>query len=135
MELKDLRDEVKRLFKEIFSSGVPPHIGKLEGATHSIGAAACPDGTDNVAFYAIVENDVVEDITYECGNCDPYMFVAADSIVKLSKGKTLDEISKISAEDVLNFINCPDEILYNHTTEALKILKKMLVLDQQGESR
>jgi len=68
------------------------------------GSAGDPACGDSVAFYIMVQNDVIEDISYLVFGCVGSIATSSMTSV-LAKGKTLEEAMKISEQDIIDALD------------------------------
>ncbi|MEW6681283.1 MAG: iron-sulfur cluster assembly scaffold protein [bacterium] len=85
-------------FKERFRK---KNLGVLEGANWAADDRTCRGGRDHIFLYLKIKDNLIEDISFECGGCDMAMFVVADILCDLVRKKRLNEASNISEKEFL----------------------------------
>ncbi len=113
-------DPVETYFKERFSKR---NLGVLEGANYTADERTCRGGRDHLFLYMKIKENIIEDISFECGGCDTAMFVAGDILCNLVRGKTFNEISNICEKEFLGVIGGESKDGLKHFKMAIKILK------------
>ena len=76
----------------------PRNVGEIKDAdgTGEIGNPTCGD---MMTFYIKVKDDVIEDVKFKTFGCGAAIAVSS-MVSEMAKGKTLDEASKITNNDV-----------------------------------
>jgi len=80
----------------------PRNMGEIENPD-AVGTVGNPKCGDIMRIYLKIENDVITDIKFKTFGCAAA--IATSSVAtELAKGKTLEEASKITNEDVLKYL-------------------------------
>ena len=80
----------------------PRNMGEMENPD-AVGTVGNPKCGDIMRIYLKIENDVITDIKFKTFGCAAA--IATSSVAtELAKGKTLEEASKITNEDVLKYL-------------------------------
>lgn len=91
-------EQVKFTEKTIDYAKNPRNEGELAGA-NAIGEVSNPDCGDSTVMYLKVDNDIIQDVTFETFGCAAA--VASSSILtEMIKGKTVEEAYKLTEEAV-----------------------------------
>jgi len=101
-------------------------MGVLENANLVVEGRMCADNRDMLSLYGVIEEGRVVALSYICRSCDPYMFVAADILCRLSVGKSrkdIDKLDKIMYEEILEGSS---EIGYDHFVLARRLLSRSM---------
>ncbi|MEW6007020.1 MAG: iron-sulfur cluster assembly scaffold protein [bacterium] len=130
-EITQNPDFLEVYFKEKFSKR---NLGVLEGATHTADDRACRGGRDHLFLYMKIKENIIEDISFECGGCDMAMFVVADILCDLVRKKRLNEASNISEKEFLKALGGKSKSGAEHFKMAKKVLEDGLksYIDNRG---
>lgn len=80
----------------------PRNMGEMENPD-AVGTVGNPKCGDIMRIYLKIENDIITDIKFKTFGCAAA--IATSSVAtELAKGKTLEEASKITNEDVLRYL-------------------------------
>ena len=116
---------VQRYFNKMFSNPKESNMGRLEGADIVIEERVCEkEGRDQLSLYVKMESERVEKIKFMCTYCDPHMFVAADILARLSKGKDLKEIRTTKEEEFYKALEGKSEEALKHFNKAKELFLK-----------
>lgn len=103
-------------------------MGRLKGADIEIEERICEkEGRDQLSLYIKMESERVLEIKFMCTYCDPYMFVAADILARLFKGKTLKEIEEIEREEFYKALGGRSEEALKHFNKARELFLQRAV--------
>jgi NifU-like protein involved in Fe-S cluster formation len=76
----------------------PKNAGALKNY-NSVGKAGDPECSDVIEMFIIFENDKIIDAKFKVFGC-PGAVSTTDAFIDMIKGKTIDEASKISEDDI-----------------------------------
>lgn len=95
----------------------PKNLGRIKKPTHTNKYKSGFCG-DTVEVYAMVENDIIQDIKYNVFGC--YAVIAASSVIsEWAKNKTLDELRNLNYETVISMLGEIEEEKVNCVKTAV----------------
>ena len=78
----------------------PRNVGEIKNAD-GIGEIGNPTCGDMMTFYIKVKDNVIEDVKFKTFGCGAAIAVSS-MVSEMAKGKTIDEVLKITNKDVAN---------------------------------
>ncbi|GMT43656.1 MAG: hypothetical protein IEMM0003_0475 [bacterium] len=121
MSDKNIREYFQSLFNKKNTN-----MGKIENADIIVEGKACEDNRDMLSLYGTLKDGRLMSLSYICKSCDPYMFVAADILCKLSIGKVRKEIDKLGKMMYEEALGGNSDIGYDHFVLARKLLSRKM---------
>jgi NifU-like protein involved in Fe-S cluster formation len=112
-------------FREIFT-GPSPYLGRLQGATVCADALACRGSKDHLYLYARIVGDRIEEVKFECGRCDPEMFVTADIVCRLIHGRRVSELAYVDWPTFSAALGFESEDMQAHFEGARRVLDALV---------
>lgn len=113
---------VQDYFNKMFSNPKGSNMGRLEDADVIMEERVCEkEGRDQLSLYIRMESERVKEIRFMCTYCDPYMFVAADILSRLFKGKELEGINRIGEKEFYKALGGRSEEALKHFNKAREL--------------
>jgi len=112
----------------------PRNVGTLEGDDVTVGRVGNPVCGDLMEFYVKVKDDRIEDIKFKTFGCGSAI-ATASMITELAKGKTIDEATRITRQDVANELDGLPPIKMHCSNLAADALKDALTKYQKKQEQ
>lgn len=77
-------------FRHMFSGpGENRNLGRISHPDAMADAEGCRGGRDHLFLYLAIEDSRIVDVRFECATCDPAMFVTANVLCDLARGREI----------------------------------------------
>lgn len=129
----EMVEQVKFTEKTIDYAKNPRNQGEMADA-NAIGEVSNPDCGDSTVMYLKVENDIIQDVTFETFGCAAA--VASSSILtEMIKGKTVEEAYKLTEEAVADELGGLPEKKLHCSVIGIEAMRKAIANYRNGVVR
>ncbi|MBN2380522.1 hypothetical protein JXM67_12045 [candidate division WOR-3 bacterium] len=120
-------------FKKLFANPADTRMGRIEDPEVEIKGDLCPrkGKKDQLFLYGRMIDGKLRDLKFMCALCDPHMFVSADILCLLARGKDKDEVSRLDKGEF-------EELLGGESPEGLEHFQRareLLILGMMGQKK
>lgn len=122
--------EVIRGYYEAVVTADFPHSGEIgddEVRVKAVGREGCHGNSQNLLFLSFaIEDGRLCNVRYECGYCDPTMYVTGELVCELTDGRPVERIAQIDDNDLTRALGGESRRVLRLARTALRLLAEAI---------